>query len=125
MLNKRDRASESERASERARESGERDFIRNNAHGGSWARSGDRRCIALCGQREHPHRVRGTQKRTSDQNPERTIARTRRNRVESRRSRMNKEKEKRTGDERNEREKRLRVCNEDVTSPVSLRVSED
>ena len=48
MLNKRDRASESERASERARESGERDFIRNNAHGGSWARSSDRRCITLC-----------------------------------------------------------------------------
>jgi hypothetical protein len=64
MLNKRDRASESERASERARESGERDFIRNNAHGGSWARSSDRRCIALYGQREHPHRIRGTQKRT-------------------------------------------------------------
>ena len=36
------------------------------------------------------------------ENPERTIARTRRNRVESRRSRMNKEKEKKTGDERNE-----------------------
>ena len=28
----------------------EKDNIRNNVHnGGSWARSGDRRCITLCG----------------------------------------------------------------------------
>ena len=41
-------AEHEEREREREREG---DFIRNNVHnGGSWARSGDRRCITLCGK---------------------------------------------------------------------------